>query len=175
MRKQYVSARGTNSCMLENQYSVPQGSTLGFLLFLLYINDLPSAVYCTPRLFADDTCLVIDSDNELSLKSKMNVDLSNLMRWLSANKLTINPTKSNILIIPPKPNKPTFNVELFVNNSLIPQNTTARYLGVTIDDKLKFDLQILNTERKISKSVGIIFPNCDTACQKKLYYMSTML
>ena len=75
---------------------------------------------------------------------------------MNANKLTINPTKSNVLIIPPKLSKPTRNVELFVNNSLIPQNTTARYLGVTIDDKLKFDYHILNTEHKISKSVGII-------------------
>ena len=62
-RKQYVSINGTNSSLLPNKYGVPQGSTLGPLLFLLYINDLPSSVTCEPRFFADDTCLVYSSPN----------------------------------------------------------------------------------------------------------------
>ena len=56
-RKQYVSALDTNLCVLNNHYGVPQGSTLRPLLFLLYINDLSSALNCAPGLFADDTCL----------------------------------------------------------------------------------------------------------------------
>ena len=155
-RKQYVSALDTSSCMLDNHYGVPQRSTLGPLLFLLYINDLSSALNCTPRLFADDTCLVVDDPNESSLKSKMNSDLAKLTRWLNANKLTINPTKSIILIIPPKTNQPTPTVKLHVINSLIPQHTITRYLGETIDNNLKFDHHIIDIEHKISKGVGII-------------------
>ena len=66
-RKQYVSALDTSSCMLGNHYGPPQGSTLGPLLFLLCIDDLPSAASCTPRLVADDTCLIADGPNEPSL------------------------------------------------------------------------------------------------------------
>ena len=86
----------------------------------------------------------------------MNIYLSKLTGWLNANKLTINPTKSNILIILPKTNQPIPTVELQVRNSLIPQHTITRYLGVTIDDNLKFDHHIIDIEHKISRGVGII-------------------
>ena len=101
---------------------------------------------------------VVDGPNEPSLKLKINIDLTNLTRWLSAYKLTIHPTKSNILIIPPKINQATPTVELHVNNSLIPQHAITRYVGVTssIDENLKFDHHIVRSiEHKISKS-GII-------------------
>ena len=57
-RKQFVFANGCKSSIENNNYGVAQGSTLGPLLFLIYVNDLPSSVNCIPRLFTDDTCLV---------------------------------------------------------------------------------------------------------------------
>ena len=97
----------------KDQLSVPC-----YFCCILMTYHLPSIAPL--RLFADDTCLVVDGSNESSLKSKMNIDLSKLTRWLNANKLTINPSKSIILIILPKTNQPTPTIELHVNNLLIP-------------------------------------------------------
>ena len=60
-RKQFVAIVNTSSQIASISFGVPQGSTLGPLLFLTYINDLPNAVNCIPRLFADDTCLIIET------------------------------------------------------------------------------------------------------------------
>ena len=84
-RKQYVSVNGVNSNVLANNYGVAQGSTLGPLLFLLYINDLPSSVNCVPRFFADDTCLVYSSSNPSTLNTAINQDLKNISQWFKAN------------------------------------------------------------------------------------------
>ena len=73
-RKQFVSINNHESPLLSNDYGVPQGSTQGPLLFLLYINDLPSSVNCTPRLFADDTCLLFSAPNP----SKLHFDMKKI-------------------------------------------------------------------------------------------------
>ena len=66
-RKQFVSIKGGKSKLLQNNYGVPQGSILGPLLFLLYVNDMPQAVNCMPILFADDACLIFTAANLASL------------------------------------------------------------------------------------------------------------
>ena len=118
-RKQYISINGSNSSLLTNDHGVAQGSTLGPLLFLIYINDLPHSVNCIPRLFADDTCLVFSAPTPTQLSAIMNEDLDNISKWLYSNKLTANPSKSNALIIPPKLNKPPSMIDLSLNNSSI--------------------------------------------------------
>ena len=95
--KQFVSIKGAKSKLLQNNYSVPQGSILGPLLFLLYVNDMPQAVI----LFADDTCLIFTAPNLASLTTIMNTELQNLLIWFDSNKLMVNLCKSNFLIIPP--------------------------------------------------------------------------
>ena len=155
-RKQYVSVNGVNSNVLANNYGVAQGSTLGPLLFLLYINDLPSSVNCVPRFFADDTCLVYSSSNPSTLNTAINQDLKNISQWFKANKLTVNPSKSNVLIIPHKLNKTVPNMNFFLNNTLIQQSSSVKYLGVIIDFKLSFDIHIKSLEHKISRAVGIM-------------------
>ena len=155
-RKQFVSVNGVNSNVLANNYGVAQGSTLGPLLFLLYINDLPSSVNCVPRFFADDTCLVYSSSNPSTLNTAINQDLKNISQWFKANKLTVNPSKSNVLIIPPKLNKTVPNMNFFLNNTLIQQSSSVKYLGVIIDFKLSFDIHIKSLEHKISRAVGIM-------------------
>ena len=103
-RKQYVSVDGTQSEIESITYGVAQGSILGPLLFLLHIDDLNNSVNCLPQLFADDTCLLIHSPNLASLETKMNKYLANVYNWSIANKLSLNPSKSNHLIISPKQN-----------------------------------------------------------------------
>ena len=115
-RKQYVSVDGIQSEIESITYDVAQGSILGPLLFLLYTNDLNNSVNCLPRLFADHTCLIIDSPNLASLETEMNKDLANVYDWCIANKLSLNPSKSNHLIISPKQNILSPDVTLIVNN-----------------------------------------------------------
>ena len=83
------------------------------LLFLLYVNDMPQAVNCMPILFADDTCLIFSAPNLAFLTTIMNKELQNLTIWFDFNKLTVNSSKSNFLILPPKLNKPFPQTNVF--------------------------------------------------------------
>ena len=74
-RKQYVLVNGINSNLLTNKYGVAQGSTLGSLLLLLYISDLPYSINCKPRFFADEICLVNSSPTPSMLNTAINQDL----------------------------------------------------------------------------------------------------
>ena len=101
-RKQYVCLSGCRSDLKSIKYGVAQGSKIGPLLFFIYINDLPNSVHCIPRLFADDTCLLLADANLNSLHENINNELINLSHWCKANKLSVNPVKSNAMIISPK-------------------------------------------------------------------------
>jgi hypothetical protein len=94
-RTQYVHINGSDSKDRFLTYGVPQGSILGPLLFLIYINDLPNALaHCKPLLFADDTNLFASSPNFKLLNININNDLNMLSEWFRANKLSINVAKT---------------------------------------------------------------------------------
>ena len=136
---------------------MPQRSSLGPLLFLIYVNDLQNAVDCTPRLFADDTCLIFQASNPCILQGIINKELKNLNIWYCANKLTVNPSKSNVLVISPKLNH-DFAEQLTVSydSSQIYSVKSAKYLGVIIDNRINFYEHIKAIECKIARSVGIL-------------------
>ena len=139
----------TESPLLSNHYGVPQGSTLGPLLFILYINNLPSSVNCTPRLFADDTYSLFSAPSLSNLHFDMKKDLNDISEWFTANELTINPSKLNVLVIPPKLSQPLPNVDLSINNSPLLFFLSAKYLGVILDTQLNFDKHISSVENNI--------------------------
>ena len=86
----------------------------------------------------------------------INADLLKISEWFKANKLTVNPSKSNIIIISSKLNQLPITVETYLNYTLIPQTSTANYLGITIDTDLKFHNHIILLEHKISQTTGIL-------------------
>ena len=88
----------SNTCTLT--CGIPQGTILGPLLFLLYINDLPNCLSNSkPRMYADDTHLTYADNDICSIETSLNQDLSNINRWLIANKLTLNMTKTEFMLI----------------------------------------------------------------------------
>lgn len=156
-RKQFVYVNNVKSSTEVVNFGVPQGSILGPLLFLIYINDLPNCLNTIPRFFADDTALMVTGRNIQELQTVVDSELQNVSEWMTCNSLTVNPTKSTALIITPYLRKPLPQItEFSLNKAKIQPSAVAKYLGVYIDDKLSFKSHISYIEKKISRSVGII-------------------
>ena len=113
----------------------------------------------TPRLFADDTCLVFNASTINNLTDKINLDLANICSWMKSNKLYINPQKSTALIISPKSYNDfgPQNLTIPYDNSAITISKSAKYLGVQIDDDLLFKFPIQSLHTKLSRSLRILF------------------
>ena len=102
-RQQCVSINGYNSELVAMNCGVPQGSVLGPLLFLLYINDLNQAIkFCKVHHFADDTNLLYLGKSIKKLNKLVNIDLKNLLYWLNANKISLNVKKTELVIFKSK-------------------------------------------------------------------------
>ena len=99
-RTQYCSVNGNQSGPLTMKIGIPQGSDLGPLLFLIYINDLPHCLQKTePHLFADDTQIATASHDINEIVESLTDDLSSIANWLSASKLTPNKSKTEYMLI----------------------------------------------------------------------------
>ena len=135
-RYRFVSHNSTTSSSKAVNIGVPQGSILGPLLILKYINDLPNANISKPRLFADDTCSILKNPSASALETACNLELHNLYKWCNANKLQINPKKSAVLTIPSKLNSLKLDLNINYNASPISCHESCNYLGVYIDSKM---------------------------------------
>ena len=156
-RKQFVKINRSCSDKQIIDYGVPQGSSLGPLFFLVYVNDMSNALASKPILFADDTCLLVKASNLESLQTNLDIELQNLHEWCCINKLTINHSKTSVLIIPPKlgKNHPPY-LSVNRNGSPIKVEHTLKYLGVIMDDKLTFGDHIKILVNKVARGVGIL-------------------
>ena len=128
-RRQRVVLPGSLSEWVYIKAGVPQGSILGPLLFLLYINDIVKNIGSNIRLFADDTSLFIIVDNPTTAALCLNSDLEKLTRWAAIWLVTFNPSKNESLLISRKINKP-IHPPLYMQNVQIQEVSTHKHLGL---------------------------------------------
>ena len=133
-RKQFVSINGYNSDLMPVDCGVPQGSVLGPLLFLIYINDLHKAIqYCKVHHFADDTNLFHTSKSVKNLNKQINRDMKHLNNWLSANKISLNVEKTELVIFK-SPRKVLLDeIKIKLSGKRLYPSNSVKYLGIKID------------------------------------------
>ena len=157
-RQQYVEFNGTSSESCEIKCGVTQGSILGLLLFLLYINDLCNVSKVMDFiLFADDTNIFFSHKDFNLLPEILNSELLKLTQWCRANKLSINFKNSNFMVFRPRQRRQTVDISIQIDNNVIERVKETVFLGVILDEHLSWKPHILGVSRKISKSIGIIY------------------
>ena len=155
-RKQFVSVDGVSSSLLDIQCGVPQGSILGPLLFLIYINDIHNSVpERNIKLFADDANIFLHSKTVEESVKLTQTCLANIQRWCSANKISINYSKTTYSIF----SRGVTNdyTEIAVGSHKISRTYASKYLGVIIDEKLTWSNHIDYVYNKQIKFVGIAY------------------
>lgn len=154
-RTQYVSLCGVNSESAEVKLGVPQGSILGPLLFLLYINDMSRSSSLLQFVhFADDTTVFASSNNVESLELTVNAELNKIDEWLMANRLSLNIGKTSYMLFGRvgEAGEPTIRIR----NVDVTRVRTAKFLGIIIDDRLCFTDHVRSVVAKLSRSLGVM-------------------
>ena len=173
-RKQFVTVNGSNSDLLLITCGVSQGSVLGPLLFLFYINDLPNTSSLLKfHLFADDTSIYYPSRNLSDIESLVNTELKSFANWMKANRLSISTSKTNFILFHSPKNKPRKTLNVKIGGNAINEVQSVKYLGVEFDSNLTWKPHISQLSLKLSKTVGVLskiryFVNSDVLVM--LYY-----
>ena len=154
-RKQCVEYQEVRSALEDVTLGVPQGSILGPLLFLLYINDLPNACANSEcLLYADDTAIIFESKNIVELQQTINDELRTLNKWLQSNQLSLNTKKTVYQLY--SQTRSQISLDLKVNNDTIQLVEKVKYLGVMIDPCLNWKYHIDGITAIISRNIGVI-------------------
>ena len=159
-RQQYVTLQGTESQIKYVTYGVPQGSIIGPLLIILYINDMNNVSNkIFPILFADDTTVLIEGNNLDVIITSLNSELDRINTWLKSNKSSLNVTKTQYMVFHRARRKFSHN-KLFINNSLVTQVSCSKFLGIILDNKLNWTSHIDYIKTKVLK-VWVFYYNLE--------------
>ena len=162
-RTQFTEIGGIRSSKVEMKCGVPQGSILGPILFLLFINDLPNSSNFFSLLYADDTTLQIWDENFDNLYQRTNIELSKISDWFKCNKLTLNTSKTKYMLFRNKQKPVNFAThEIVIENQVIERigqgcsETSFKFVGIYLDEFLTWEPHISNVLTKLSSANYII-------------------
>ena len=161
-RSQRVVCSGESSDWAPVLSGVPQGSVIGPILFLLYINDLPEEVNSTVRLFADDTIMYMTLSSDKDATS-LQQDLDKLAAWEEKWKMKFHPDKCSVLPITRKKSPRSFEYKL--HGHILKVEKSTKYLGITIDNKLSWNTHIDNITKKANSSLAFLRRNLQISQQ----------
>ena len=176
-RTQYVTMNGYSSTISTITYGVPQGSILGPLLFLLYINDISNVIpELKVKLFADDTNIFLFNKSIVSLFVDASKALEKLNNWFSANKLSLNVDKTHYCIFRKRGNILDKNIQypsLTLDNHIIERVNYTKYLGIIIDEFITFKEHINHLVNKLKQYCGFFYKfrsRLPKKCLRTIYF-----
>ncbi|XP_077995944.1 uncharacterized protein LOC144449300 [Glandiceps talaboti] len=159
-RSQYVSINNIASSRLNITCGVPQGSILGPILFLIYINDIPnSSNLFNFKLYADDSNLfhsIQETHNNISL-NLANVEFHQVKKWCDANRLTMNVNKTEHMVIRSKQNSKEVIGSITLNDRVVREANSTSFIGIHLDSNLTWKTHIVDVKKKICKFTGIFY------------------
>ena len=158
-RKQYVTVNDCNSDTGTVQCGVPQGSVLGPLLFILFINDV---TYASNKfsffIYADDTNIVMSNRNLVQLITSLNTELSKISLWFKVNKLSLNIDKSSYVIFKNRHSNRLYNnIHISIDGNELSKVSYTKFLGVYLDECLTWQKHNSYVINIVSKYSGILF------------------
>lgn len=153
-RKQQVILGNSTSSIGYLKAGVPQGSVLGPLLFLIFINDITDNLLSLTRMFADDTSLSFSSDNNIEIEQVMNYDLALIEEWSNKWKVTFNPSKTDVVLFHCSNNP--FNISLMFNNTPLQTSANHKHLGVTLNENCKWTDHVNNIIKSASRHISVL-------------------
>ena len=154
-RRQRVVLPGVESLWTFIKAGVPQGSILGPLLFLLFINDIVNEIHANIQLFADDTSLYLIVEHPDVTAQLLNIDLETIAKWAKLWLVTFNPSKSESLLISRKVNVP-IHPPIFMHNQQLTEVTSHKHLGLHISKDCTWHEQIENIKEKAWFRINIM-------------------
>ena len=173
-RTQRVSVNGATSEVSDVTCGVPQGSILGPLLFIIYINDMHHALLKSMVYhFADDTNLIFSHKDPTVIAKVMNSELAILYDWLCANRLSLNVGKTEFTIFRPPSKSLENRITLTLAGKKIFESKKVKYLGIILDDRLTWKIHISELCKKLGRTVGMLFKiryQCNKKVLRSLYF-----
>ena len=179
-RYQYVEIDGHKSAYSEINCGVPQGSILGPLLYLIYVNDIGFSCNGKILSFADDTTIVVSDSNIDQLYNRANLLINNLFEWFCSNRLSLNANKTKYIVIRPTSLRGDLSKkDIFIVNTKLSRigndcdEKSAKFLGILFDEHLTWKKHLSHINKKISwalfsiKQVKNVLPK---QCLRTLYF-----
>ena len=168
-RSQFTTVNGISSNPRRINCGVPQGSVLGPILFLIYINDLHRCVnQALTRLFADDTNMILSNKDPVILKRQSLLQTKNLIKWCESNKLTINWDKTHYLLFHSKNKRINIDFSsLSVDGNIIKRQFSTKYLGLHVDEMFSWKKHTDHIYKSLLRFYGI-FNQVKCSVNKKI-------